>query len=138
LHVACWVEVTLFGGDDSPAAFGLHTAHFYHAIGEHASHAVTVGDLVKPVWRRDRANFHGFEQDVVSGVALVAHDNIASGMRVAERYLNIGDYCGDAGQQHVARLWDSACASPPLFGFVQYRPTKSSTFGSNFSGNFLS
>ena len=95
LHVACWVEVTLFGGDDSPAAFGLHTAHFYHAVREHAPHAVTVGDLIKPVWRSNRTNFHGFEQDIESGVALVAHGNIASGMRVAERYLNIGDFCGD-------------------------------------------
>jgi hypothetical protein len=105
------VEVTLFGGDDSPTAFGLHTAHFYHAIGEHASHAVTVGNLVKPVWCRDRADFHGFEQDVVSGVALAAHDNIASRMRVAERYLTIGDFYGDTGRQHIARLWDSACTS---------------------------
>jgi hypothetical protein len=96
-----------------------------------------VGDLVKPVWRYDRANFHGFEQDVVSGVALVAHDNIASGMRVAERYLNIGDFCGDAGRQHVARLWDSACASQPQFGFVQSRPTKSSILDGNFDGNYL-
>ena len=95
LHVASWVEVTLFGSDDSPAAFGLHTAHFYHAVREHAPHAVTVGDLIKPVWRSNRANLHGFEQDVVSGVALVAHGNIASGMRVAERYLNIGDFYGD-------------------------------------------
>jgi hypothetical protein len=58
-------------------------------------------------------------------------------MRVAERYLNIGDFCGAADRQHVARLWDSACASQPQFGFVQYLPTKSSALLRNFSGNFL-
>jgi hypothetical protein len=93
-----------------------------------------VGDLVKPVWRRDRADFHGFEQDVVSGVALAAHDNIASGMRVAEKCLNIGDFYGDAGRQHVARLWDSACTSQPPFGFVKSGQTKSSTLDGNYLG----
>jgi len=82
LHIAGWVEVALFGSDDSPTALRFHAAHGDHAVREHTPHAVAVRDLVKPVWRRNRANFHRLEQDIVSGVALVAHDNIGSGCRL--------------------------------------------------------
>jgi hypothetical protein len=55
-------------------------------------------------------------------------------MRVAERYLTIGGFCGDAGRQYVARLWDSACTSQPQFGLVKSGPTKSSTLDGNYLG----
>jgi len=55
-------------------------------------------------------------------------------MRVAERYLTIDGFCGDAGRQYVARLWDSACTSQPQFGLVKSGPTKSSTLDGNYLG----
>ena len=63
------VDLDLFGADHSPAALGLDLTHVRLARRIAVSHAVAVRHLIETVSRGDRADLHGFEEDVVAGVA---------------------------------------------------------------------
>ena len=63
------MDLDFFGTDYSPAAFRLDTAHGRQTFGMQMAHAVAVGHLVKAVLSGDRADFHGFKENVIAGIA---------------------------------------------------------------------
>ena len=63
------MDHTFFSIDNRPTALCLHFTHFGVALRQVEAHAVAVRHLIKTVLRRDRADFHGFKQDVVTGIA---------------------------------------------------------------------
>ena len=70
-HERRWREVTggvngtLFGADDAPTPFSLDAAHLRHGSRPPVSHAIAVGNLIKPVSRGFGADRHRLEEDLV-------------------------------------------------------------------------
>ena len=63
------MERALVGADDGPSALGLHAPHGGFRARQQVTHAAAVRHLEEAVARRYRADLHGFEEDIESGIA---------------------------------------------------------------------
>ncbi len=62
------MDRAVLGADHAPAALGLDAAQRRQHARTEPPEPGAVGDLIEPVFRRDRADLHRLEQDVVAWI----------------------------------------------------------------------